>query len=76
MRTWLGINFRIMEIIVLEQIKTKDVAKPIEKPLTEEVVTASVGHIPKSCRKTGDSSHSPFINVLITGFPAIASPFY
>ena len=78
--TWLGINCRIMEIIVLEQIKTKDVAIPIEKPLTEEVVTARVGHIPKSWRKTGDSSHNPFINsknnVFFTGFPAIASPFY
>src|SRR3990170_735052 len=54
-----GIIFRNKEIMMFEETRTKAVAIPIPTPLTAEVVTASVGHIPKTRRKSGISSHKP-----------------
>ncbi len=41
------------------KIKTKEVARAIARPVMTVPVTARVGHIPRSCRKTGFSSHIP-----------------
>src|SRR3989304_9830620 len=54
-----GIILRNKEIMMFEETRTKAVAIPIPTPLTAEVVTASGGHIPKTRRKSGISSHKP-----------------
>ncbi len=44
----------------MENTKTSVVDKPMPKPLMAEVVTASVGHIPKRSTKVGFSLIIPF----------------
>ena len=41
--------------------RTKVVANPIATPFIMALVTAKVGHIPRSWRKTGFSFHSPLV---------------
>ena len=54
-RTLSGIKLRRIEIIILENINTTVVESPIPAPLIADVVTASVGHIPKIRTKVGFS---------------------
>jgi hypothetical protein len=41
-------SFLKREIMPLEQMRTKVTAKPMATPFFKDVVTAKVGHIPKS----------------------------
>ncbi len=59
--TFDGIKFFIREIIMLEQINTNDVARPIARPFIAALVTARVGHIPISNLKMGFSLHKPLV---------------
>lgn len=59
-----GMKFLSREMTTLEQTKTKVVAKPIAIPLMAAVVTARVGHIPKTKRKIGFSLQKPLVNSL------------
>jgi len=43
-----GMNFLNEEMIRPEHTKTKITATPIENPFIAELVTAKVGHIPRS----------------------------
>ncbi len=54
-----GIIFRNIEIKILDMTRTKVVAIPIPTPFIADVVTARVGHIPRTSRNSGISSHSP-----------------
>ena len=60
MRTCLGTSLRISEIMPLEPVSTKVVAKPMATALRTLFVMASVGHMPSTCTKTGFCFHSPF----------------
>ncbi len=59
MRISRGKIFRKIEITMPEATTVNVVASPIESPFTEELVTASVGHIPRSWRSTGFSFQIP-----------------
>ena len=52
-------RFRIRLTIILLQKSTKITQHPIVKAGLTAAVTANVGHIPKSSRKTGFSRHNP-----------------
>jgi hypothetical protein len=65
MRTCGGTIFLIRDITTEVEHKTNITANPMEAPFTKEVVTASVGHIPRSCLKIGWSLHRPFRNTAI-----------
>ena len=58
-RTRSGITLRKADIIILENIKTTVVESPIPIPLTADVVTARVGHIPSIRIKVGFSFTIP-----------------
>jgi ribose/xylose/arabinose/galactoside ABC-type transport system permease subunit len=60
-----GIKDLSDEIKTFDIIKTKVVANPIPMPLIDEVVTASVGHIPIRRTKVGFSFKRPLVNILI-----------
>ena len=62
-----GIKFLSNEIIILENINTAVVVRPIPAPLIADVVTASVGHIPSISTKVGFSLIIPLTS-LSTGF--------
>src|SRR4030065_960198 len=55
------------------QMRKKQPASPIAMPLMTACVMARVEHIPRSCRETGLSAHSPLLNsshlVLVAIFP-------
>ncbi len=55
-------------------MRTKAVASPMANPLITAFVTASVGHMPRSCLKMGFSSHYPFVNSLLNVLVGILSP--
>ena len=62
-------KFLIRLTTMLLQIITKMTQSPIVNAGLTAAVTASVGHIPSSSRKTGFSSQSPIMNVRdIVGF--------
>jgi len=63
-RTWLGINRLSSETNRLEKTRTNVVASPIPMPLMPEVVTASVGHSPRTNRKGGMVCHSPLVKLI------------
>ena len=58
-------NFLMIEITILEETTTNVVAMPIENPKRAFVVTARVGHMPKTCTNTGFSLHNPLTASLI-----------
>ncbi len=60
---WGFSRFRIRLTIILLQSRTKMTQSPIVKAGFTAAVTASVGHIPSSRRKTGFSRHKPAMNV-------------
>src|SRR4030065_1978296 len=66
-------NFLIRDTRKELQIRTKPTASPIAMPLMTACVMARVEHIPRSCRETGLSDHSPLLNsshlVLVAIFP-------
>ena len=64
MRTLSGIKLRSNDITALEQTSTIVAAMPIPKPFTAAVVTARVGQVPSTNRKTGFSLMMPFVNML------------
>jgi len=55
----------VLETTKEEKNKTKITAHPIERPFKAVVVTANVGHIPKSCLNTGCSFQRPFMKLFI-----------
>ena len=55
-----GITFLRSEINILLMARTTMVVSPIPRPLTADVVTASVGHIPSISTKVGFSLRIPF----------------
>ena len=55
-----GVRFFISDIMILENINTAIVAKPIIIPFIALVVVASVGHMPSIRTKTGFSFITPF----------------
>ncbi len=63
-RTRRGMKFLRAEMTTLEQTRTKVVAKPIPIPLMAVVVTARVGHMPKTKRNMGFSLQKPLVNSL------------
>ena len=62
-RTESGMILRSMEIRRLDITSTAVVDRPIPIPLTADVVTASVGHIPSIRTKIGFSVIRPFFNL-------------
>ena len=48
----------------LEPTRTKNVASPIASALIAELVTASIGHMPRTCTNTGLSRQIPLISSL------------
>jgi hypothetical protein len=64
--TCLGIRFLKSEIKILEKTRTKITASPIPTALSKLLVTASVGHSPRTSLKGGISAHNPFVNSCIT----------
>ena len=60
MRTVSGINLRISEITIFEQISTAVADMPMPTPFTTDVVVASKGHVPKINLKEGFCSNMPF----------------
>ena len=52
-RTSLGITLLSSEIIILLQIRTKVTANPIPMPFIAAVVSARVGHVPRTSFKVG-----------------------
>ena len=58
-----GIIFLKSETSMFDIIKTTVAESPIPKPFLRVVVTASVGHIPRSCTKVGFSNKSPFFSI-------------
>ena len=63
-RTVSGIIFLNNEINKLEHTSTAIVERPIPIPFIALVVTASVGHVPRTCIKVGFSSIIPFLIAL------------
>ena len=63
-RTLSGIILRHAEITKLEQIRTTVAAAPIPKALIALVLTAKVGQVPSTKRKTGFSFKIPFVSSL------------
>ena len=61
-----GIILRNNDIIMLDATRTNVVAIPIPTPFVAEVVTASVGHAPKTNRNSGISSHNPLTKSPVT----------
>src|SRR6056297_3265451 len=57
--TWSGMTFLSADIAKPEAMRTKVVARPIDRPLIKEVVTARVGHIPRTWTNTGFSFQMP-----------------
>jgi hypothetical protein len=51
------------EMTMFEPSRTKVAAIPIPMPFLAIVVTASVGHVPKTSLNTGFSLKKPFVNV-------------
>ncbi len=60
-----GMNLLNREIVQFEPTKTTVVAKPIATPFRAAVVTANVGHIPRSNLKVGFSATKPLVNSLL-----------
>ena len=58
-----GMTFLSNDITRLERARTKVVARPIDRPLMADVVTASVGHIPSTRTVVGFSTTIPFKNL-------------
>ncbi len=61
-RTLAGMRFRTDDITTFEQISTNVAASPMPSAFSSDVVTARVGHIPRTNLKMGFSFHSPFIS--------------
>ena len=61
-RTFAGITFRSKETRMLEHNRTNVVATPIPMPFSTVLVTASMGHNPRTSRNGGISSQSPLVN--------------
>jgi hypothetical protein len=59
-RTMSGTRFLMSEMIRLEKISTAIVARPIDIPLSAELVVPNVGHIPSRRTKVGFSLIIPF----------------
>jgi hypothetical protein len=53
MRTSFGVKRRISDTRPQEQTSTNRVARPIDRALTADTVTASVGHMPRTMTNTG-----------------------
>ena len=66
-RTASGTRLLIMEMTVLEQMRTNIVASPMAIPLAAELVVASVGHIPSRRTKVGFSVVMP-LRMIASGF--------
>ena len=62
--TMSGVRLLIRDIARFEHISTNIVARPIDMPLTADVVVANVGHMPRSNTNVGFSLTIPFINIL------------
>jgi hypothetical protein len=62
MRTCFGIQLRKLDTRKLDPTSTKNVAPPIAIALIAEFVTASIGHIPRTCANTGLSRQMPLTN--------------
>ena len=63
-RRWGFSRFRIMLMTMFEQMSTKSTLAPIVSAASRLVVTASVGHMPRSNANTGFSFQIPAKNVL------------
>ncbi len=57
-----GITLRRIDTRTFAHTSTNVVATPIPTPFSRVVVTARVGHNPRTRRKGGISSHNPFLN--------------
>jgi hypothetical protein len=68
-------SFRIRLTTMLLHTSTKITQSPIVKAGFSAAVTASVGHIPSSSRKTGFSRHNPARNVCLYKFEFISLIF-
>lgn len=60
-----GVNLLIKDVIIFELISTNNVAPVIAIPLFIEVLTAKVGHNPRSRTNTGLDSIRPLLNISI-----------
>ena len=63
-RTLSGIKLRSNDITALEHTSTIVAATPIPMPFIAAVVTARVGQVPSTSRKTGFSLIMPFVKTL------------
>ena len=70
-RTLSGITFLNIDINQFDIIRTTRVESPIPNPLTADVVTARVGHIPSISTKVGFSFTIPLYNLSIDSFITI-----
>ncbi|MPM61804.1 hypothetical protein SDC9_108667 [bioreactor metagenome] len=62
MRTLLGIKLRKAEMTRLDPSSTRVAARPIPMPFVTLVVTAMIGQVPSTRRKTGFSLNIPLTN--------------
>jgi hypothetical protein len=56
-----GITFASSDIATLDPTSTKVVAMPIPIPLSEDVVVARVGQVPRTRTRIGFSFRIPFV---------------
>ena len=64
-------TFRKAEMTMLEHSSTKVAASPMPMPLEAMVVTARVGQVPRTSRRTGFSFKMPLVRIFILLFSLI-----